>query len=101
MEDMMSKDISISNPDAALLAIFRQHSSLWREWGHLDDDDPRTAELSDRCADLEFETVLMPAHTRRGLACKRLVMMRRAQLHDGHGFFEWVLARDAERLAAR
>jgi hypothetical protein len=67
----------------------------------LDEDHPRNDELFDRCADLEFEIVLMPAHTRRGLACKRLVMMRRAQLHADHGFFDWVLARDAERVAAR
>jgi hypothetical protein len=69
--------------------------------GRLDEDDPRTDELSNRCADLEFEIVLMPVHTRRGLACKRIVMMKRAQLHDGHGFFDWVFARDAERVAAR
>jgi hypothetical protein len=48
---------------------------------------------------LEFEITITPAHTARGLAGKRRVM-RLAALEDNQGFFDWVLARDAERVAA-
>jgi hypothetical protein len=88
------------NPDAELLAKIREHDVLWSEWGRqllLDEDDTRIDELSDQCIDLEFQITVTPAHTARGLASKRRVI-RNAAFKDNHGFFDWVIAHDADRI---
>jgi hypothetical protein len=91
--------------DAALLATVRRHEQLWRRMDDLvasggDDatDTPEYQAASQEAMDLEFEIVLIPAHTRRGLAGKRRVMGQ-SSFEDNCGFFDWVLDRDAERVA--
>jgi hypothetical protein len=91
-----------SNPDAALIEIIRQHDTLWEEWGRrIANEEEATCVdgLSTRCIELAFEITVTQAHTARGRAGKRRVM-RLQELEDNHGFFDWVLARDAERVAA-
>jgi hypothetical protein len=86
--------------DDALLDMIRQHRELYDEYDRIEDRDaPRTDELLAKGILLEFEITITPAHTARGLAGKRRVM-RLAALEDNQGFFDWVLARDAERVAA-
>ena len=48
---------------------------------------------------MAFEIIVTQAHTARGLAGKRGVI-RLQGFEDNHWFFDWVLARDAERVAA-
>jgi hypothetical protein len=91
---------SKSNPDAALLTVVKRHDLLWNEWDQLvliDEDDPRIDELSEQCLELEFQIVITPAYTARGLAAKRRII-RNASFEDNHHFFEWVIAHDADRI---
>jgi hypothetical protein len=82
--------------DDALLDMIRQHRELYDEYDRIEDRDaPRTDELLAKGILLEFEITI----TARDLAGKRRVM-RRAALEDNQGFFDWVLERDAERVAA-
>jgi len=85
--------------DAELLTMIKRHELQWTECGRLDEDDPRLDEVSSERVDLAFQIVITPAHTPRGLAGKRRVISLE-ELEDNQGFFDWVLARDAERIAA-
>lgn len=94
-----------ANSDAALLATVRRHEQAWKRMDDLvasggDDatDTPEYQAASQEALDLEFEIVLIPAHTRRGLAGKRRVMGQ-SSFENNCGFFDWVLDRDAERVA--
>jgi|GEM_PF-3878316 len=103
----MQTTTQVRSPDAALFEIIRRHDHAWKLMDDLyasggDDatDTPEYRAASHEAIDLEFEIVLIPAYTRRGLAGKRRVMDQ-ASFEDNCGFFDWVLERDAERVAAR
>src|ERR1700739_686037 len=89
-----------TSKEFALLAMIRQHDQLWEEWGRrIVNGEEDMRELSAQCIELAFEITLTQPHTARGRAGKRRIM-RLQEFEDNHGFFDWVLARDADRVTA-
>lgn len=102
--------------DVELLEKVKRCDMLWQEEGRLCvltdrviaakngktvrvADERRRHEVTIECKHLAFETIVTPAHTPRGLAAQRRVLLLQ-RFEDHCGFFDWLLDCIDNRLAA-